>query len=141
MLKRHWKTLKCIENTLISFKIHCNTSKNLKDLWHILQYHYNTLIYFHVLLYTLKLSKNPFIPHFSILLLFHLITLLYYKTIMAPHFSSKNILALAMTYLLKFNKWGISHESYKRTVKLRVPKKVVRPRISANVSVSNKSVV
>jgi hypothetical protein len=28
-----------------------------------------------------------------------------------------------------------------RTVKLRVPKKVVRPRISANVSVSNKSIV
>jgi hypothetical protein len=28
-----------------------------------------------------------------------------------------------------------------RTVKLRVPKKVVRPGISANVSVSNKSIV
>jgi hypothetical protein len=28
-----------------------------------------------------------------------------------------------------------------RTVKLRIPKKVVRPRISANVSVSNKSIV
>jgi hypothetical protein len=28
-----------------------------------------------------------------------------------------------------------------RTIKLRVPKKVVRPRISANVSMSNKSIV
>jgi hypothetical protein len=102
-------TPKCIgknSNTLVSFKIHLsiikNTlfyvliyiripskyirvpSKSLTYFCHILQYHCYTPISFHILPYTLKLSWD-----LSILHLFVLSLILFFETVLAPHYSIK----------------------------------------------------
>jgi hypothetical protein len=59
-------------------------SKNLTNFWYIIQYHYYTPISFHILPYTLKLSWN-----LSILHLFVLLLTLFFKTVLAPHYSTK----------------------------------------------------
>jgi hypothetical protein len=63
-------------------------SKNLTYFWHILQYQYYTQISCHIHPYTLKLSWDLSIPH-----LFVLSLILFFKTILAPHYSSKMSMA------------------------------------------------
>ena len=63
-------------------------SKNLTYFWHILQYHNYTPISFHIHPYMLKLSWDLSIPH-----LFQLSLTLFFKTVMAPHYSTKMSMA------------------------------------------------
>jgi hypothetical protein len=91
----HWKKIQILWCLLkyicLSLKIYCYVliyigipSKNFTYFWHILQYHYYTPISFHIDLYMLKLSWN-----LSILHLFVLSLILFFKIIMAPHYSTK----------------------------------------------------
>jgi hypothetical protein len=102
----HWKKIQILWCLLkyiyLSLKIHYYVliyiripskyimvpSKNLTYFWHILQYHYYIPISFHIHPYTLKLSWDLSIPH-----LFVLSLTLFFKTVMAPHYSTKMSMA------------------------------------------------
>jgi hypothetical protein len=102
----HWKKiqiLRCLFKYIyLSLKIHCyiliyicvpskyiiEPSKNLTYFWHILQYQYYTPISFHIHPYTLKLSWDFSIPHPFVLSL-----TLFFKTVLAPHYSTKTSMA------------------------------------------------
>jgi hypothetical protein len=93
----HWCLLKYI---YLSLKIHYYVliyirvpskyvpSKNLTYFWHILQYQYYTPISFHIHPYMLKLSWDLSIPHIFVLPL-----TLFFKIVMAPHYSTKMSMA------------------------------------------------
>jgi hypothetical protein len=84
-------------------------SKNLIYFWHILQYHYYTSISFHILLYTLKLSWNLFIPHFSVLSL-HCFSKLSWGLIILPKYH-----CTCHDVFIGIQEWStfqVSHTSY-----------------------------
>jgi hypothetical protein len=104
-----------IKNTFLCFNIHTYipskyitvSSKNLTYFWHILQYHYYTPISFHILPFKLKLSWDLFIPHLFILSL-----TLFFKTVLAPHYSTK-MLCTCHDMFIGIQKWSIFHEFHK----------------------------
>jgi hypothetical protein len=83
-------------------------SKNLTYLWHILQYRYYTLISFHILPYTLKLSWNLSIPHLFILSLYYF-SKLSWRLIILP----KCHALTCHDMFTRIQKWSIFHESHK----------------------------
>jgi hypothetical protein len=124
----------------VSLKIHCYVliyicipsnyiivpSKNLTYFWHILQYHYYTPISFHIRPYMLKLSWDLSIPH-----LFVLSLTLFFKTVMAPHYSTKMLMACHDIFI-GIQKSSIFHEfptSY-RLIKYLNPKLISRDSIN-----------
>jgi hypothetical protein len=91
----YWKKIQILwcffKYIYLSLKIHSYVliyihipSKNLTYFWHILQYHYYIPISFHIHPYMLKLSWDLSIPH-----LFVLSLTLFFKTVLAPHYSTE----------------------------------------------------
>jgi hypothetical protein len=82
-------------------------SKNLTYFWHILQYHYYIPISFHILPYTLKLSWDLSMMHF-----FVLSQTLFFKTVLAPHYSTK-MSCTCHDMFIGIQKWSIFYEFHK----------------------------
>jgi hypothetical protein len=95
----HLHTIKIHFHTLIYIEI---ISKNLTYLWHMLQCHY-----FNILPYTLNCSTTSL---FHISLSFHSII---FQNCLGTSLFYKNVLALAIIYLLESNTLSIVHEFHK----------------------------
>jgi hypothetical protein len=118
-IQMHWKNIQILWFLLkfiyLPLKFICIFWYTLEYLSNTLQYlHYISLAYFIVPLinydmlpYTLKLSCNRFILHFFVLSLY------YFQNCHGALLFYKNVLALAMKYLLELNKSGIFHEFHK----------------------------
>jgi hypothetical protein len=143
-IQMHWKNIQILWCLLkyiyLSLKLHCyvliyirvpskyiiELSKNLTYFWYILKYQYYTPISFHIHLYTLKLSWDLSIPHTFVLSL-----TLFFKTVMAPHYSTKISMACHDIFV-GIQKSSIYHEfptSY-RLIKYLNPKLISRDSIN-----------
>jgi hypothetical protein len=102
-VKIHLSTIKkaflCF-NIYIPSKYIIVPSKNLTYFWHILQYHYYTLIYFHIHWNWPKTS------------LFCTSLSCHYKIAMAPHYTTK-LSCICHDIFTRIQKWSIFHESHK----------------------------